>query len=171
MSTRGQAWYLDFVIAILVFSTCLILFFKFVPNMHAEERIDQVYLDAKTLADTIVSTGHPQNWTNKTVIRIGIAEDSKIDHDKLVEYYIMNKNNYSTTKEIFRIRSDYAVFFTDAHDKPVNLSMVDIIGHPDAKQKYDGLDISGIQHSDVVGLVRVLTYNKTIVKMVIYAWA
>jgi len=173
ISTKSQVWYLDYIIGIFIFTICILLFFKFIPNIDHQEldSINEVYLDARTVSNSLATAGYPNNWTNETVERIGITNGNNvISSEKLKEFKKMVDTDYKKTRTLFNLRSDYVVYFTDKNDKPTNLSGIHYLGHSDVTFTNNKIDISGIDHSDLVALTRVLIYNGTAAKMVIYTW-
>jgi hypothetical protein len=174
LTKKGQTWYMDYIFGIFIFSICLILYYKFIPNLEAEElnNLEEIYLDAKTISESIVSQGYPQNWTNETVHKIGILSHGKtINHSKFIEFNNMALDDYNKTRMKFNVHSEFIIFFTDINDNPINLSNIYKIGNPKVTLTgSNNLDLSGINQNNLVSITRILIYNKSTIKMVAYSW-
>jgi len=130
-------------------------------------------MDAKGIAGSILTAGYPFNWTNETVQRIGIMQDERIiDPVKLGRFANMTKtsDDYDQTRVLFNLRSDYVVYFTDRDENPITLGIVDRIGDPTMPFLAGVPDFTLIEEKNLLALTRVLIFNKTSVKMVVYTW-
>ena len=52
----------------------------FIPNLQAQEldNLQEVYMQTKTITESLTSEGYPSDWTESTVQRIGITNGDKI---------------------------------------------------------------------------------------------
>lgn len=165
---------MDFIIGMFIFSICLILYYKFIPNLESEElnNMQEIYLDAKTISESLVSVGYPPDWTNETVQRIGILSSGKtINTSKFIELNNMILKDYNQTRTRFNMRSDFILFFTDTNDNPINISGIYKIGHPKITlTPLKKLDLSSINQDNLISITRILIHNSTTIKMVAYTW-
>jgi hypothetical protein len=165
---------MDYIFGILIFSICLILYYKFIPNLEAEElnNLEEIYLDAKTISESLISPGYPSDWTNETVQRIGILSHGKtINHSKFIEFNNMVIDDYNKTITKFNIHSDYIIYFTDVNDIPINITDIYKIGNPKViLTGSNNLDLTSIEQNNLVSITRILIHNSTTIKMVTYTW-
>jgi len=165
----------DFILAIVIFSMCMLLFYKTMPNikMNAEKPVEEVYLDAKSIASMIISEGSPNNWTCAQVQRIGIIEKANnISTRKVTEFYNLSTNDYTKSKTLLGITSEYIVYFVDKDSTYFDINDTGVIGHHgvNAIVGPEHTNITKIKRRNMVRLERILVYNSSPVKMVIYTW-
>jgi len=166
---------MDYIIASVVFSLTFILFFKFVvPGLEQEDysTIDSVYGDCRVIANALISAGYPSNWTNETVQRIGLtSEYNIINGTKVAMFKNMTVEDYQRVKDKFNLRADFVVFFINRSNQPVPVAGNYHIGHPTIALDVDNrVDLESFEYKNLASLTRVLVYNKTVVRMVIYTW-
>jgi hypothetical protein len=174
MSTRrAQAWYMDFIFAMIIFTGCIILFYSFFPNVTTQELtdLDDVYLDGRVLSSALLSSGYPTNWTNTTVQRIGIIDDRRLNITKYALFASMTSNDYYRVKDLFNLRADFVVFFQNETGGVTNMSGIHHIGHPDVSVgSVNAIDLEAVPHNNLVTFTRVIGYNGLVQRMVIYVW-
>jgi len=136
ISTKAQAWYADFAVALLLFIFTLAVYFSYINNVQREEKsgLDVVIKDAKAISSALVLSGYPTNWTNETVIRVGIADDHKLNSIKLRAF---KRLNYSITKKYFGTIYNYFVYFVDKKGEPLNINSVCGAGYPLINTSYN----------------------------------
>jgi hypothetical protein len=165
---------MDFILAIFIFSLCLVLYYKILPNVQSQElnNLNNVYLDAKIVSESLVTQGYPPGWNRTDVQRIGITDGgSIINYTKLYRFRNMTLEDYNRTRSRFGIKSDFAVFFTGKDGLPANLSGIWYVGNPRTEPGPGGaVSMGGVSHNNLAGLTRILVYNRSIVNMVVYAW-
>ena len=78
---KAQAWGMDLVIAMVLFSMGMVAFYIYSLNQPSEarEKIEEMLYDGKIIANTLLSEGYPEDWNSNNVVRIGILTDNKID--------------------------------------------------------------------------------------------
>lgn len=120
MSTKAQAWYMDFSIALLLFIFTLTVYFSYTTNFQKQEKgeLDSMISDAKSISSSLVLKGYPLDWGNTTVIRIGIANEQNINVTKLKSFAQLN---YSNTKKIFGTYYNYFIFFENNNGEVLNI--------------------------------------------------
>ncbi len=175
MSTKkAQTWYMDFIIGIFIFSLCLVLYYKFIPNIQSQEldTLNGVYMDARIVSESLVSSGYPPGWNQSDVQRIGITDGDKIiNYTSLYRFQNMTLEDYNRTRGRFNIKSDFAVFFTDRDGQPANLSGIWFVGYPNADPGPGSvMDMGAIPYNNLATLTRILVFDKRVVNMVVYAW-
>ena len=113
---RSQAWGADLMVAMVIFSFGILVFFLYSINTptEAEENIGTLSYEGKIIAESILSEGYPQDWTSENVVTMGILSQGKINETKVERFYALTQTqeDYAKTKIIFNTRYDY-YFFLD----------------------------------------------------------
>ena len=110
MNSRAQAWYMDFAIALLLFTFTLAVYFSYTTNFQKQEKgeLNTLLTDAKALSSSLALPGYPNNWDNITVLRIGIADEQKLNGTKVKQF---KQYDYKASKRRFATPYDFIVFF------------------------------------------------------------
>ena len=129
MNSKSQAWYMDFAIALLLFIFTLVVYFSYTNNFQKQEKggLDDMLTDAKAISSSLTLSGYPANWDNTTVIRVGIADEQKVNATKLKSF---KQLNYSRTKTNFGTIYDYFVFFVNDRGEVLNINGICGVGEP-----------------------------------------
>jgi len=166
-STKSQVWALDIVIAIAIFLTALLLFYKYSLNSIDIERkgTDDLLLDAKLISTYLVSEGYPADWDThvQDVTQIGLTDGKhKIVPYKVQQFknMIYDQSSYDNTRKMLSTTHDYYVFFEDKNNNTLNIGGVNWIGK----------DYSNEDPTDIIRTIRFIGYNSTIIRMVVYVW-
>ena len=104
---KAQMWFMDFVIALVIFSFALISYYTYTTNISKQDSsaMDEVISDAKTVSSSFTSGGYPDNWDSSTVTMIGFTDNyNRIDNEKFGEF---NKIKYNKTKKLLGTIYDY----------------------------------------------------------------
>ena len=127
---------MDFAIALLLFTFTVAVYFSYTNNFQKDEHgdLNSIISDAKAISSSLTLSGYPSNWDNTTVIRIGIADEQRINATKLKNF----KNlNYSQTKKKFGTAYDYFVFFTNNNGDVLNLRGICGVGSQNILASYN----------------------------------
>jgi hypothetical protein len=174
MSThKAQAWYMDFIFAMVIFTACILLFYSFFPNVTRQELsdLDEVYLDGRLLSASLLTEGYPTNWTNTTVQRIGVVDSRRLNTTKYALFASMAASDYYRVKDRFNLRADFVVFFINDTDGIENVSGIHHIGHPDVTVgSSNSIDLSAVPRNNLVSFTRIVADNGRTRRMVVYVW-
>jgi len=120
---------MDFAIALLLFTFTVAVYFSYTNNFQKEEKsgLDFLISDAKALSSSLVLSGYPSSWDNTTVVRIGIADEQKINATKVK---LFKKYDYKSSKKKFGTQYDFIVFFLNNKGEVLNINGVCAIGYP-----------------------------------------
>ena len=120
-STKAQAWYLDFSIALLIFILTLVIFFTQTNNFRTNQKgsLSQAVADARSISSSLMQEGFPSNWSKDDVIRIGIANDYRLNMTKLRQFSEMD---YQRSRLKLGTAFDYYLFFTDEEGNPISIN-------------------------------------------------
>src|SRR4030042_1570891 len=96
-SKKSQAWGFDIMIAVMIFSIGLALFYLYSTNSSSdtEQILDSLNYDGNNIADGLLSSGFPSGWTVANVVRVGIVDENKINETKLRGFYDLVDLNYN----------------------------------------------------------------------------
>ena len=154
---KGQAWGFDLMVAIIIFTFGIVVFFIYSVNQPAEakETLEKLSYDGKLITNAILSEGHPKGWNESNVVKIGILNDNKINQTKLESFYSLAQTDYPNTKQHFNTVYDY-YFFLD-ENMTIDSLEVEGIGKP-------GTNKNNIDSENIVKITRFTVYgNKPMV--------
>lgn len=136
MDKKSQAWFMDFAIALLLFTFTLLVYFSYTTNFQKQDKgeLDTMLSDVRSLSSSLALSGYPNGWDNMSVIRIGIADLHAINTTKLKA---LNGLNYNLTKKKFGTSYNYFVFFENARGDVLNVKGVCGAGYPLANISYN----------------------------------
>jgi len=174
---KAQVFVQDMIIALVLMSIMLFLFFSFYTNQNMKgENIEQSLIsEAKTISDYLTSPGYPLNWNVSNVIRIGVADNNNVILEgKLSNFSEIAKNDYERTQFLLKTKYDYVVFFRDYEGNVLNISGLMFIG----KNNTNSTNIEVLEspaHLLKISRFVVLKEGETnttakIIEMVIYVW-
>jgi len=163
---KSQAWGIDLMVAVAIFSLGIIIFFIYSLNNYneSEEKIEELFYDGKIIADSILSEGHPENWDRFNVIQIGLTTDNKLDDSKLDEFHNMMENgDYEKTRRLFNTKYDYYFFLEENMTLHGGAVSVDGLGKP-------GVDKNNITTENLIKITRFSVYDNKPVSVYFYVW-
>lgn len=160
---RGQAWGVDLMVAMIIFSIGILFFLLYSFNNAAVSagNYEAIYNEGKLISENLLSEGYPENWNSSNVLLIGLTKDNKIDQNKLEEFYNLSQNDYYRTKKIFGTRYDY--YFLIEGNLTVNSTEMSGFGKP-------GVNIAEINPKNLIKINRVSVYKNKPVEISIYLW-
>jgi hypothetical protein len=167
LTKKSQIWSLEFIVGLLIFISALFTFYKYSINLSDIQEITQkeLILDAKTIANYLMSEGMPSDWNSSNVILVGLTDG---EH-RLVEAKVGNfsEMDYTAAKNLFCVMNDYYVYFEDKNGSVVSVNGIIGVGKPGVTK--DNLNDTE-KPSDVIKIFRFAMYNSTIVRIGIYIW-
>jgi hypothetical protein len=119
---KGQVWSMDFIIAVSMFTIAIVLYFKYAGSTFDERQleIDELSLDARSIAGSLLTPGYPHDWNSTDVIRIGISDDGHaINETKLSRFLNLSSSNYSGTKGLFGTTYNFHFRITTQNDSVI----------------------------------------------------
>lgn len=162
-------WTMEIIFAVFIFIVIVGLFWKVLPIFESnEDKIDDVLFEARSLSETLMSKGVPEEWNTSNVIRPGIIEKNMIaSEEKLRKFYNLSNQNYTLTKNSFGMNSDFAVYIKNQKGSVVTIEGEKTAGTPKTGFVGGELNITG-EH--IVKLERTFIYKNDPVKMVVFTW-
>ena len=118
--SKGQAWFTDFAIGMLLFAFTLAIYFGYTNNFSREQsgEFNDMMSEAKSVSSSLVLAGYPSGWNNANVARIGIADEYGLNVTKLKALSAMR---YNDTKKKLSTRYEYSIFFEDESGNPLTI--------------------------------------------------
>ena len=165
LGRKAQVWFLDVVIAILFFTTALVLFFKYTPNLYDKGDPEELLIDARSLSEKLLSPGYPVDWEtldlsdeyNRTrIVYFGIinVNNTRVNNEKLNSLIDLINNDYPFVKEKQGLRFDFFVQIIE----PENNTILESFGR----------DYSSA--NDIIRIERFVVLNNSITKLNIFVF-
>lgn len=112
---RGQAWGFDLMIASIIFTSGILIFYLYSLNASSEtdEKLEALFYQGSLIADDLISEGYPIDWTEDTVTKLGLLSDNRINETKLERFYYLSEQDYGKTKTLLKTRYNYYITFSD----------------------------------------------------------
>ena len=171
---KGQFWYGDFIIGILIIVFIGILFAKSIIDIpQRESDLQLISQNAVTIANLLMSPGvNSVNWKNSEG-KIGIVEKGKVNFVWLSEFLNLVESTqaydgYQTAKLLFGTSYDFSVYFERKNGEVYN------------NKAYGGIDdlnqLQNLSAENIVRLSRVVYFDGTgdqigeVMKMNLVVW-
>jgi hypothetical protein len=161
---KAQIWGVDLMIAAIIFSIGIMIFYIYLINFSTDSKDDfqRLSYEARLISNSILSEGTPDSWDIYNVQKIGILTGNKIDDEKVESFYNLAQNNYTKTKKLFNTRYDYYFFINE----PLEISSGQISGIGKSDFNEDKINKS----RNFVKITRVTIYKNKPVNAYIYIW-
>jgi len=132
---KAQAWYIDFSVSLMIFVLTLVFYYGYINNYEGNDnsKTEELLSEARSVTSSLMLPGYPIAWSNETVIRIGLSDESRLNATKLRSF---NKLNYSKSKSLLGTKHDFFVFFEDENEQALNIMGICGTGHPAATSGY-----------------------------------
>ena len=159
MFKKSQAFYLDFLIGLLILIVITFIFTRAILDINTrEDRFQELLNDGITIANSFMSEGYCASygcdtaWSlNPPVGRLGFIRDGKILGDKFNAFAgLLNNGNYEKTKTLLGTKNDYVLYF-EFNDNKLTYGGRNVYG------KYT--DTNSIDADNVIKLTRIVYYN------------
>jgi len=164
LNRKAQIWLIDFIVGMMIFIIGIVLASRFIINASNTSEFAEVRITAQTMSDYLLSEGSPNNWTNDTVIKIGLTTGNRLNISKLNQFYNMT---YSDTLEGLASPYDYIVYFQN-NNSIINFSGV--CGYGAFNITNCTIDVSNLKYDNLVRIERLIVNNDSIAEMVLYVW-
>lgn len=160
---KAQVWITDFIIGFIIFLIGVLLTSRFIFNAMTDDDFSRIRVEAETTSEDFLSEGVPNNWTNDTLVKIGLITNNRLNITKVSRLYNMS---YPDTKFYLPSGLDYLLFFQK------NLTVLNITkcGYGAINLTSCAVDISGLEYDNLVRVTRFVIYNNSIIQMVLYVW-
>jgi hypothetical protein len=185
MNRKSQVWYIDFIVAIMIFVVGLTIYYTYVNNLNniRETDLNEMIADAKAISFSLTSAGFPEAWNTTEVERIGLTNnDHRIDD---IKFQQLNNLSYNIARLKLGTRFNYFIFFEDKKKCLINITNDYGIGNDAVEATLDTslnqsnctlgnpnlfIDTENIQNKKLVNINRIVAYRTEPVKMRLYVW-
>ena len=135
LTSKSQAFFGDFAVAVLIFSFIVIAYFTYTKNISSQDGgLEELLTNVKAISSSLTSGGYPTNWNENNAVRIGVTDDgNKINNQKINEF---GKMNYNKSKKLLGTAYDYFVFFLNESGNLTNVEGFCGIGYAEVKISY-----------------------------------
>lgn len=160
---KSQIWSLDLIIGIIIFTTSLVLFYKYgIESIDFERQdVNNLLLDAKVISNYLISEGYPNDWTLGNVTLIGLTNGNMdLNPEKVSEFSDLAVTDYAKSRKLLSTINDYYLFFEDKNNNTIRINGIEWIGK----------DYSTENPRNLIKVIRFVNYNSTIIRMVVYVW-
>ncbi|MBC8494874.1 hypothetical protein H8D36_01845 [archaeon] len=160
---KGQMWVSDFVIGLFIFMIGVVLVTRIIISNVSNDEFPQLKSEAETLSDYFLHEGVPHDWSNETVVRIGLTTNHRLNDTKLQQLYNMS---YDKTKFYLSTNKDYLLFFK-YNNTLMNLSRC---SYGAINFSTCEVNVSSLEYDNLIRISRLLPYNGSIIEMEVYLW-
>lgn len=169
---KSQVWLSDYTLSMLLFALAALIAVKIIINsFSATTDFQDLKSESAKISEILLSEGFPADWTNDTVIRPGLLTGKRLDETKVIHAMNNTYINYTFLKFMLQAKHEFAVVFESPNDGLINFSnSFCVIGN--SSVSLDCLNVSfNFNYHDMVQLNRLVVYNSSIVRMVVFIWA
>jgi hypothetical protein len=155
---KSQVWYSDFTIGLLLFLIAVVIYIQYTNSLSKENEatLNDMVLDLKSISSQLVLQGYPSDWNSTSVEKIGLTDGNyRLNQTKLSRFYAID-NAQIISK--MNTRFNFYFYILDASGNKILV---------------DGKDHAGLEAataSEKVQTTRIVIYNSSIVRMVMYTW-
>ena len=165
MSRKGQVWIMDFILGLVMFLLLIAMAVQAMLSLAPNNDYDLLYTSTVLLSDSLISGGHPVDWNSTHVILPGVIDSSRINITKLER---MQNLSYDRTKGMLHLEHQYLFYFENGTGI-VNITNC-VYGYPIQTDADCNPLLGTVNYDNLVKIERIVIYNGTIVKMVVYGW-
>lgn len=165
MKRNAQIFTLDFLLGFLAFIVVILIVVNVLQGMFISQEFSTVYADATHISDVLMTSGYPLSWSSADIILLGIVDDSRINTTKLMYF---DSFNYTKQKSLVQSTADFIFTFENATET-LNVSTC-THGYPITTDEFCEINFSSIEYTDLTKVERIVIYNSTPVRMVVYTW-
>ncbi len=167
-STKGQSWYLDFVMGLTMMTIAFVIFLNATSGIIGPDEFGSAVSDAGRISGMLLGSGYPGDWDNSSVELIGISENNRINATKL---QMASAISYEDTRALFGTRHDYYVFFRDSDGNVLNLGGFCGIGKNQTSALSQNFCSNfSVEADHLAKEERLVIYDSRITSMVTYVW-
>ena len=177
---KSQLWISDYTLSLLLFVIAILIAVKIVVNsFNTNTAFAELRSDASKISEILVSEGYPPGWNDTGVIRPGLLTGKRLNEAKVINAMNMSNNNYSGFRPKLQTRYDFMVVFEhpDGNIIEFNTSLTEgfcAIANKSIAPSFNNGECDNasfnFKHTNMVRLDRLVVYNSSIKRMVVYVW-
>jgi hypothetical protein len=160
---KAQIWGMDLIVAVLIFSLTLSIYYFYTINDResTKENLDQLTHKGRLITEILLSQGTPTNWNEQQVTEIGLLTNGKINQTKIEQFYNLSTNNYEKTKQLFNSEYDYYFFLEEHIETPQGI--IEGIGKT-------GINKTNIEARNLIKIERITIHKNKPTTATLYIW-
>jgi hypothetical protein len=159
---RAQAWGIDLIVGVIIFSVGILIFFIYSVNQTSEvkENLEALSYQGDVIFNEILSEGYPEDWNYQNVVKIGILDNEKINETKLERFFNLTQTDYAKTRTLFYTKYHYYFLFDNI---TINSEQIKGMGKP-------GIDPENISSTNLIKITRFTIYKNKPKTVYLYIW-
>jgi hypothetical protein len=164
---KGQANYIDFVVALGLFLIMLFLFISFTQSQRAEMYASN---EALMISDALMSQGIPENWTEEEYYRPGLLINNELSANRWVSFHNLMVADETEMQRRYTLLSQFMVRignYTNNEFIPMEINGITFITTNNAITPGD---LEALDTGRIDRIERAVSYNGSIVIMEVVAW-
>jgi hypothetical protein len=161
---KGQIYFTDYMIAILIFALFTTMYFVFEPNLVDNTGHDkELLLEAKAISTSLLSKGIPNNWTEYDVIRVGLKnDDQSINETKLIRFFNATDLRYDEIRSLLNVKNEFMVYMLNQNGDRIKVDVGGTMMNETGNFSLDAKKVSKI--------TRIVAYNNSLNELVVITW-
>lgn len=176
---KSQVWTIEFIISFLLFISVILMSVKLISGIYSNDAIRTLQRESEFVSQYLLSEGYPNDWSNDTLIRVGLTTNNGLDDTKLLNLYSLD---YLKARDSLGIRSNYFMYFSNSSG---NIPLFHILnnsipesdgcgyGYYGVIKQYSTqceINITQLKYDDMVKISRITTFNGSIIQMNLLIW-
>jgi len=171
---KSQVWISDYTLSLLLFTLAVIISIKILINSFAVNTdFKELKTDAAKISEILLSEGYPPYWDNgnsSDIIRLGLLTGERLSESKLIRVMNASYINYTSLRPKLQTKYDFVVVFEKPNGSLIEFNNLCVIGRPNSIADCTNPALNLPDYDNLVKLTRLVIYNSTITRMVIYTW-
>lgn len=162
---KGQVFTIDFILGLVGFIFLVLIAIKLIISIVPTDDFKMLNEENIYVNEMLMQEGYPDEWNTSEVIIPGITSDHRLNKTKLKEF---DELRYQHTKGLFHITSEYVIQFY-RNGTPLNITKC-VHGYPIQTNSTCHPQFDTLTYSNFIKSERLLIYDSSIIRMVIYSW-
>jgi hypothetical protein len=173
---KAQVWLSDYTISMLLFALAALIAIKIIINsFSATTDFQELKSESAKLSEILLSEGFPANWDNGTsidIIRPGLLTNKRLNETKVALAMNSSYIDYTSLKFMLQTKHDFAVAFEEQNGSLIKFNdSLCVIGSASVSPSPVCPPVNlNFHYHNLVKLDRLVIYNSSIKRMVVYVW-
>lgn len=161
---NAQVSTIDFITGLIIITIALILTANIISNIQQPSDFHHVKRQTIAASDTLMSEGYPDQWNTTTVVRLGLLTGNELNKTKLEQAQALPYDDLrAALNGVTNIYWYYA--------NKTNIINLTACGYGDPSILTNAACEPTInEEGNIVRMDRFVTYNNTILRMVVLTW-
>lgn len=164
--SQGQVSIGDFLVGLIIITIAVILAMKLVFVLNNSSDFADVKKQAIITSQSLMSEGYPVDWNETFVLRPGILTDYKFNSTK---WSVLQSMNYAKLRPLLAGSHEFYFYLINGGGV-INISDCGVGSSSVIVGVNCTPDFSFINDKNIVRVERLVSYNNTIVSLVVIMW-